>query len=104
MGGNVTTDKVFLLSFDDVCQYFGDSTTNLKEKGGAEPVGSIDDRNNIARVAKHGSEGASWWWLRTPGQISSRAVNVNSDGSFYVNGFNVHTDSGGVRPALWLNL
>ena len=32
-GGNATIDKVFLLSLEEVCSYFGNSAASLKEKG-----------------------------------------------------------------------
>jgi len=43
---------------------------------------------------------ACWWWLRSPGNNSNNAANVNNDGNVNVNGNNVNNDSGGVRPAL----
>jgi hypothetical protein len=43
---------------------------------------------------------ASWWWLRSPGNNSNNAANVNDDGNVNINGNNVNNDSGGVRPAL----
>jgi len=41
-----------------------------------------------------------WWWLRSPGNNSNNAANVNSDGNVNINGNNVNNESGGVRPAL----
>jgi hypothetical protein len=43
---------------------------------------------------------ASWWWLRSPGNNSNNAANVNTDGNVNINGNNVSAESGGVRPAL----
>ena len=44
---------------------------------------------------------ASWfWWLRSPGNNSNNAANVNDDGNVNVNGNNVNNNNGGVRPAL----
>ena len=43
---------------------------------------------------------ASWWWLRSPGNNSNNAANVNADGKLNVNGNNVNNETGGVRPAL----
>ncbi|MDR2546298.1 MAG: DUF6273 domain-containing protein [Lachnospiraceae bacterium] len=42
---------------------------------------------------------ACWWWLRSPGNNSNNAANVNNDGNVNVNGNNVNNDNG-VRPAL----
>jgi hypothetical protein len=79
-GGNNTTDKIFLLSTDEVRTYLTD---------------------NALRIALNASGEASWWWLRSPGQSSNSAENVGSDGGFgnerdfFVNGIS------SVRPALW---
>ena len=43
---------------------------------------------------------ASWWWLRSPGNNTNNAANVNNDGNVNINGNNVNNDNGGVRPAL----
>jgi len=72
---------IFLLSVDEVNKYF---------------------KNDEERIAK--LEGKThWWWLRSPGDYNFAAY-VGSVGSVFVNGFYVYYDTGGVRPALWLNL
>ena len=101
-GGSTTNDSVFLLSLEEVVKYFGDSgqleNKNLKDEYW------FNDKYNAARIAK-GAEGkACWWWLRSPGYGSNGAAHVGPDGNVYVNGLFVHIHSGGVRPALWLNL
>ncbi|MCL1996252.1 MAG: DUF6273 domain-containing protein [Defluviitaleaceae bacterium] len=82
-GGNPTSDKIFLLSIEEVNNYFV---------------------NNDDRIAKNTAEKACWWWLRSPGCYSFGAAFVYGDGSVLVFGSNVFDASGGVRPALWLNL
>jgi len=100
IGGNITTDKMFLLSLDELVKYFGDSGKLTNNN-----IGSfIYDQYNSVRIANYGNEGASWWWLRSPGSLSSYAARVRSDGSISVTGDCVYYGSGGVRPALWLNL
>jgi hypothetical protein len=42
----------------------------------------------------------AWWWLRSPGNNSNNAANVNDDGNLNVNGNNANNEEGGVRPAL----
>ena len=44
--------------------------------------------------------GLLWWWLRSPGNNSNNAANVNNDGSLNMNGNNVNNNEAGVRPAL----
>jgi hypothetical protein len=51
----------------------------------------------VRRCLRHQSR----WWLRSPGFDSRIAAYVNDDGYVNVFGFG---DSGGVRPAFWLNL
>jgi hypothetical protein len=101
-GGNATTDKVFLLSIDEVVNYFGDSG-QLKAKP-TGPKGEswwFDDQYNIDRSAKVGSKNA-WWWLRSPGYIGSCVSYINTNGRVHVHGGGVNGKIGGVRPALWL--
>ena len=81
-GGNDTKDKVFLLSIDEVEQYF-----------------SSDDE----RVALYNGE-ADWWWLRSPGVTDKYAASVYRYGYVYYDGDIVSSVDSGIRPALWVNL
>jgi len=100
LGGNDTTDKIFLLSLDEVCRYFGDSSEKLKNQGS----GYIDDINDIQRTSRINGETGyeSWWWLRSPGKFDTCAAGVNSHGIIYVDGCPYYNK--GVRPALWVRL
>jgi hypothetical protein len=108
-GGNDTDDYIFLLSLEEVVRYFGDSGQLANRPEG---VWEIYDHYNGARIAYSAVEtpwgqpagSASWWWLRSPGRISSSAAGVYFGGNLYVGGCGVGYDYGGVRPALWLNL
>ncbi|MCL2051841.1 MAG: DUF6273 domain-containing protein [Lachnospiraceae bacterium] len=112
-GGNATTDKVFLLSLDEVVKYFGDSGDLKNRKDWkwenekyVQAHGSgyyINDQYNSARIAEY-KNGASWWWLRSPGYNTTLAARVDGDGTVPVYGYVVYFVYGGVRPALWLNL
>ena len=98
-GGGSTTDKVFLLSIEEVVKYFGDS--GALRAGGEY---SINDQYNSARVAEYGGAKAWWWWLRSPGYYVNCAVYVYYDGYLNLYGNSIYSAWGGVRPALWLNL
>ncbi|MCL2678031.1 MAG: InlB B-repeat-containing protein [Clostridiales bacterium] len=100
-GGNDTSDKIFLLSLEEVVKYFGDSGQLANRPGS---LSYINDQYNSARIAKNMSGNASWWWLRSPGLDSGRAAYVNVDGRVNVYGGPVNRANGGVRPALWINL
>ena len=80
--GNNITDKVFLLSKDEVKKY------------------ANSDKNRQATLI----DGTSvWWWLRTSGEYSNYAECVGTDGSV-MNGNPVHATTGAVRPAMWIDI
>lgn len=102
-GGRNTTDKVFLLSIEEVVKYFGDSGQLWEVIKGR---GYIYDEYKSARIAKYQGEEV-WWWLRSPGDSDGYAFGaayVGRDGTLFVRGTNVDSADGGVRPALWINL
>lgn len=91
--GMNTDDYIFLLSVDEVNQYLPydvdrmcSPTEYAKEHGGFEKK----------------SLGTCWWWLRTPGETSSDACSVNSDGTIDTDDGTVNSDKGCVRPAMWV--
>ena len=103
-GGQDTVDRIFLLSLEEVSEYFGDSRSRLHNKG--KQTWSIDDQHNSKRQAKYGDE-FRWWRLRSPGYYGRTAASVNKNGAIYVRGNGVYgrpKDSGGIRPALWIKL
>jgi hypothetical protein len=131
-GGNPTKDKIFLLSIDEVCRYFGDSTARLKDKGFTQLGGGktqmgpgmklstlslISDKNDPNRTAimpgtfskdKVKQDKAFWWWLRSPGEADALAAYITDKGAINITGKTIfafaETQMGGLRPALWINL
>ncbi len=113
-GGEDTKDSVFLLSTEEVCKYFGDSSSKLQNKGKNQRYWfERKDENNIKRLAKlQGKEWCWWWWLRSPGRVNVKAVYIfGTDGNIGIQGNNILKGNisdgkctGGVRPALWLKL
>jgi len=133
-GGNYTTDRVFLLSIDEIIHHFGDSgmleigiDENARDENLVHPSRGrygwgIHDQYSSKRVAYHvgGTYGwewnsnietitiengePSWWWLRSPGSNSYRAASVSPVGYVYFYGFHVYLANSGIRPALWLNI
>lgn len=75
---SLISNEIFLLKIDEVNKYF------------------INDSSRIA----YDGQSASWWWLSSLGG-SNKADCIYADGS--IGSHNVHR-SGGVRPAIWLNL
>jgi hypothetical protein len=111
-GGADITDRVFLLSIEEVLKYFGDSgdydakvrwwwkdSKLVKAKNG----NCLHDQYDNARIAHmYDSGNTALWWLRSPGNRQRRAATVRRVGYVSVSGDPVN-DSVAVRPALWLN-
>lgn len=82
-GGNNTTDKVFLLSIDEVNMYFASDS---------ERMATLSDGTSV------------YWWLRSPGYYDKNAAGVAGSGWVRDDGNRVNDDNVGIRPALWINL
>jgi len=109
--GNDTMDRVFLLSVEEVVQYFGDSGM-LAEFSGRPTTALPDfltDEYNHARIARPIESGVvPWWWLRTPGRfvspwLDASAAVVSGAGDVVPYGIYLVTE-GGVRPVLWIRI
>ena len=97
--GNDTSDRVFLLSIDEVEKYL--------YKGGV-------DKNALkcegtpycyAQGATKGDHDTCWWWLRTPGSSADRVTGVHFDeNEVQANGLAAADKHNAVRPAMWLIL
>ena len=106
-GGNDTTDKIFLLSESEVY-------TDNANKYGFVSEKEIEDearRSKSTTYAKAmGTISKSikntwgcWWWLRSPGSRENLVEGIFHTGSKTVDYF-VYGSSGGVRPALRLDI
>ncbi|AOT71863.1 DUF6273 domain-containing protein [Geosporobacter ferrireducens] len=114
-GGADTQDSIFILSIEEVvCQYFGDSSSKLQNRGKNQKYWfERKDENNSKRIARLEANkgGIWWWWLRSPGRVNVKAVYIHGDGNIGIQGNNILKGNisdgkctGGVRPALWLKL
>ena len=99
--GNATTDKVFLLSINEVEKYF-----NSDEARKCAPTAYAKAQGAYTSDSYKTASGAAtcWWWLRSPGAHQTYAAYVNSVGSVDCLWSYVDTDDVAVRPALWINL
>ena len=99
--GNATTDKVFLLSINEVEKYF-----NSDEARKCAPTAYAKAQGAYTSDSYKTASGAAtcWWWLRSPGSSQGSAATVNHGGSVICNGYSVIYDTDAVRPALWINL
>lgn len=93
--GSDTNDKVFLLSINEVNDYYTtDESMICKPTEYAKANGAyVND-----------SAGGCWWWLRSPGYRSDYAARVYSGGAVDRSGINVTYSHGCVRPALWVEI
>ena len=106
-GGNDTSDKLFLLSYDEVCNpaYVfssdGEAFDTAREAQGTD----FSKSNGLYVETGSSYSGNSNWWLRTPGFDSNYACYVNIYGGVYGSYYDiVFNTSIGIRPALWINL
>ncbi len=93
-GGNVTADRFFLLSIDEVNKYFSDDGSRMCEATAYAKA---------KRAGADNENGNSWWWLRSPGMSVYHALSVGTDGCVY-EWRGVHFTDTGVRVAFWLDL
>lgn len=89
-------DKLFLLSIDEAAKFF----KNNEERMCVPTEYAIA---NGAYTGSHG-EGTSWWWLRSPGDLSNSAAYVLTNGALLRIGITVNIERVCVRPAMWINL
>ncbi len=104
-GGNNTQDKVFLLSYAEASKYFGvtyDNSSNTKSRVAPTAYAIAQGAWTSYSNKTTDSTYAGWWWLRSPGTYQDYAAIVYFVGSLDFN--YVDSDSGSVRPALWVNL
>ena len=95
-GGQATDDYFFLLSLDEIDNYF--------DKSGYYRDKVIKRTNRITNSCDKDRAIIEPWWLRSPGKTSADAAFVTGGGCIYVGGQVVNSYDIGVRPAVWLSL
>lgn len=93
-GGNLTKDKVFLLSIDEIKKYFVDNFT-FKCSGTKYAIKNGLWTSQYDILEKH-----SVWWLRSPGIKSNYAALIYDTGAIGDDGDPVETFGNGVRPSI----
>ncbi|MDR0960529.1 MAG: KAP family NTPase [Propionibacteriaceae bacterium] len=98
-GGRATSDRAFLLSLEEMMRYLAG-----QQKPNWGTIGRQDFRSGQL-IALTEDNNKSWWWLRSPGRNPGGASFVFAVGLVLVDAStHVSSASGGVRPALWLNV
>ena len=82
-GGDDTVDTIFLLSADEMREYFS------AEK---------------ERIPLESGQNISWYWLRSPGGDNKYAAISDIRGIISEGGNLVSNPEGGYRPAMWVTL
>lgn len=93
-GGNDTQDKVFLLSLDEVRNYYDEDEDRI-----CLLADNVDNSNE--EIADLDSRQCNWW-LRSPGSYRMNAAYVEIPGSINEHGIWVDWQRG-VRPAMWVD-
>ena len=92
-GGNDTYDKVFLLSAEEAERFLltDDARKCMPTRYALSKDSGIKERGL-----------GCWWWLRSPGFMSHRAIRVHPTGLLRNNGCFVNERSVAVRPAIFV--
>lgn len=98
-GGHNTDDEIFLLSFNDVSEYFGE----IDKKCYATPY-------TLEKGVNQGSNDYVTYWLRSPGSVDimgsepGYAANIDFTGAVKYYGNDVTLEGIGIRPAMWIKV
>lgn len=92
---NNTWDSVFLLSSQEIDRYMSEDTSLRYCQATTHAV------INNCRFGGNGYRSA-YWWLRSPGALSSMATYINGDGRRSCE--QVSQEDLAIRPAIWLDL
>ena len=109
-GGNDTSDKVFLLSINEVYNSSTALSYGFVKGRDADDEGRRCKSSTFAKAMGVWSNdissyaGNCWWWLRSPGDNTLYAASVYYSGGVSYNGDGVGRSSNAVRPALHLDL
>ena len=108
MAGKDTTDKVFLLSVEEItnpkygflseCE--SKTSRRMAENTYFTYYGGTIENEKKYNTFISSSESNAYWWLRSPGRSSSYAIWVKQNGIVDVEGIGKSSDIIGVRPAI----
>ena len=103
--GNNTNDKIFLLSRIEAKSYGFNSDGSVQDSARKKQATAYA----IAQInGGYDATNGAWWWLRTPAHHTTDASRADLAHNIKVNGSlnntNVSTATGGILPAIWINL
>lgn len=91
--GNVTREKVFILSNEDMEKY---SLSSDRRKANATPYA-------VARGVFCAPNADAYYWVRTPGSADDTQMFIGKDGRKDESGRYVDLPACGIRPAVWVD-
>jgi hypothetical protein len=105
--GNATTDKIFLLSITEANNYFATNAKRLAVATEYAVKKGVRGTHNLPILTHFGNcdnvPCYAFWWLRSPGNWSTYAAGVQTDGSVNDYGTNgIESTDHSFRPALWV--
>ncbi len=92
--GEVTLDKAFLLSLEEVEKYLPEAERVTEATAFAKSRGEYVESK----------DGSCMWWLRTLGRKPEFTSVVYTDGKILSHGMDGKSQSVGMRPALWIEM
>lgn len=93
--GNAVNDKIFLLSINQVNDYFETADAKCKPTAYAVDQGVYTTGTNTV---------VCWWNLRTPGNNSGNVAYVDANGFVSNDGTYVQVANNAIRPAFWIDI
>lgn len=97
LGGETTSDKIFLLSESEAKRYFKTDADRISN--GTEYA---VHRNGDSALRNNATQ-SSYWWLRTPGMFNYSTMYVHYTGFMSEDGMAAANIIGGIRPAMWVD-
>ena len=104
-GGNNTQDRIFLLSYAEANKFLSvmDRGVNNKKSQVAPTPYAIKRGAHTSPNTKTADRvAAGYWWLRSPGNYQYNVARVDPVG--LLSKYEVNSDTGSVRPAIWIDL
>lgn len=117
-GGNVTNDRVFLLSYLEVIQFLSNGNAyktdtidlmrihddDFLRKAYLKLIPIIQSSSKCEMIHDYNLIDGKpiGWWLRTPGELPFKAMRINCHGTLRTYGREVNRELVGIRPAFWI--
>ena len=109
-GGDITEDKVFLLSVEEAKRYFKEDKTyegrlrGFSKERTCKPTEFAKKNGAELALYEDTYQGSTYWWLRTPGEKKSLATYVNQNGSVIAGGMTPTYGRYTIRPVIFVQL